>query len=260
MSRSLVVGNWKMQGTSASIQPLLEGLKSQLESGGAVAVCPPFPYLPLVAGLLDGTGISWGAQNVCSQPQGAVTGEVAADMLADLGCRYVIIGHSERRALFAEDDQLLAEKFVIAQQQGLTPILCVGESLEQREAGETLAWISGQLQAVIDVVGIQAFEKAVVAYEPIWAIGTGKTASPEQAQEVHAHIRRLFAGAGVGVSEDAGNGDAAAIAANLSLLYGGSVNAANAEALFAQSDIDGGLVGGAALKVDEFIAVCRAAG
>lgn len=248
MRQSLVVGNWKMHGSKASIAALLEGLKAGLPDGSAaVAVCPPAVYIDQVASALMGSGIDWGAQNVSDRNEGAFTGEISAPMLADVDCKYVIVGHSERRTLFAESDQIVAAKFKAVLDQGLKPILCVGESLEQRESGETLGWIEGQLQAVIEVVGMEAFSRSVVAYEPIWAIGTGKTATPEQAEEVHAHIRQVVAGFDEGV------------AAGLQLLYGGSVKAANAADLFTRENIDGALVGGASLKADEFIAIVRAA-
>lgn len=248
MRRSLVVGNWKMHGSRSAITLLLDGMKAGLnEPAAAVAVCPPAVYISQVADSLAGSGIAWGAQNLCEQPEGAFTGEISAGMLADFGCRYVIVGHSERRALYGETDALIAAKFKAALQSDIAPILCVGESLEQRESGETLAWIENQLTAVIGAVGIEEFARGVVAYEPIWAIGTGKTATPEQAQEVHAHIRRVLAG----YSET--------VAAGVQILYGGSVKAANAAELFARDDIDGALVGGASLQAQEFVAIVDAA-
>lgn len=253
MRRGLVVGNWKMHGSRASIAALVDGLRSGLVGAGPVgdsaevAVCPPAVYIAQVAEALGGTNIGWGGQNLSDQPEGAFTGEVSASMLADLGCRYVIVGHSERRTLYGETDQVVAGKFVAARAGGLSPILCVGESLAQREAGETLDWIRRQLEAVVDVAGVSAFSDAVVAYEPIWAIGTGKTATPGQAQQVHAHIRAVIATHSAGVAE------------NLQILYGGSVKADNAAQLFAQQDIDGALVGGASLKADDFIAIVSAA-
>jgi triosephosphate isomerase len=249
MRRGLVVGNWKMHGSRASVADLLVGLSAELSafSQADVAVCPPYLFIPQAAAALQSTAVTWGAQNLSEQPEGAYTGEVSASMLAEFGCQYVLVGHSERRALFAESDQLVAEKFKAAQAAGLTPILCVGESLEQREAGETLSWVERQLQAVIDEVGVAALANAVVAYEPVWAIGTGLTASPEQAQEVHAHIRQVIAVVDLSV------------ATGLQLLYGGSVKAENAADLFAKQDIDGALVGGASLQAAEFAAICKAA-
>jgi triosephosphate isomerase len=247
MRRKLVIGNWKMNGSMASVTELVAGLKPLQVDGVGVAVCPPFVYLPLVVDALADSAIAVGAQNVSEQSSGAFTGEVSASMLADFGCRYVLIGHSERREYQAESDQLVAAKFKALQAAGLTPVLCLGESLVQREAGGTLAFVEAQLRAVIDAVGIAAFKPAVVAYEPIWAIGTGLTATPEQAQEVHAHLRAVLS-----VYDRS-------VAQNVPLLYGGSVNAANAEQLFAEQDIDGALVGGASLKVEEFAAIIAAA-
>lgn len=250
MRQALVVGNWKMNGTVDSIDMLLGDLLVALPGDlrTEVAVCPPFPYLPVVAGLLSDSAIAWGAQNLSDQREGAYTGEVSARMLADLYCRYVIVGHSERRSLYGESDALVAAKLAAAQREGLTPILCVGETLAEREGGQTLAVIERQLLAVIDTLGIAVLKHAVLAYEPVWAIGTGKTASPQQAQEVHAFIRQLLA------QHDA------AVASRVQILYGGSVNADNAAELFAQADIDGGLVGGASLDAKAFSAVCVAAG
>jgi triosephosphate isomerase len=198
--------------------------------------------------LLKGSGVALGAQSVCAEAQGAFTGEVSAAMLKDVGCRYVLVGHSERRQLYGESDELVARKFVAAQSQGLVPVLCVGETLEEREAGQTLAVISRQMDAVLTVSGVAALGQAVVAYEPVWAIGTGRTATPEQAQEVHATIRSKIAGVD------------ATIGGLVRILYGGSVKASNARELFAMPDIDGGLVGGASLKADEFARICAGAG
>lgn len=249
MRQKLVVGNWKMHGSKAVVESLLSSLLDQLQdlADVSVAVCPPYAYLQQVQNQLEASSIDIGAQNVCAETQGAFTGEISAQMLLEFACRWVIVGHSERRALYSENDQTVAAKFVAAQDAGLTPILCVGESLAQRQGGDTLNWIEGQLRAVIERAGIEAFAKSVIAYEPIWAIGTGETASPEQAQEVHQHIRRVLA------SLDA------VIADNVSILYGGSVKANNAEELFAKPDIDGGLVGGASLDAPEFAAICKAA-
>ncbi len=238
-----------MHGSKAGVNELVAGIKAELagEHQLSVAVCPSFVFIPQVADALADTAIQWGAQNLGEHAEGAYTGEVSAVMLAEFGCRYAIVGHSERRSLYAETDQLVAAKFIAAQGAGLIPILCVGESLQQREAGDTLAWIERQLQVVIDAVGIDNFSRAVVAYEPVWAIGTGKTATPEQAQQVHVHIRQVLADAN------------SRIAQNVQILYGGSVKAGNAAELFAKDDIDGALVGGASLVATEFAAICKAA-
>ncbi|MBI2306436.1 MAG: triose-phosphate isomerase [Rhodocyclales bacterium] len=249
MRQKLVVGNWKMHGNAADNRQLLQSLVAGYPSVGdvSVAVCVPFPYLAQVQSLLAATPVAWGAQNLSEHAQGAYTGEVSAAMLGDFGCRYVIVGHSERRALYGETDRLVAAKFVAAKAAGLVPILCVGETLAQRESGDTARVVAGQLDAVLDLAGVAAFAGAVVAYEPVWAIGTGRTASPVQAQEVHAAIRVRIA------DRDAW------VAAGMQLLYGGSVKAQNAGEIFAQADIDGGLVGGASLVADEFLAICQAA-
>ncbi|MHA7917566.1 triose-phosphate isomerase [Alloalcanivorax xenomutans] len=243
----LVAGNWKMNGRLDMVEALGASLGGLRNSRTEVAVCPPFPYLAALASALGGSGVQIGAQNVSSHEDGAFTGEVSAEMLADMGCRYVIVGHSERRALYGEDDELVGEKFLRAQQGGLIPILCVGETLREREAGETEQVVVRQVSSVLDVAGIGAFDQAVVAYEPVWAIGTGETATPEQAQEVHARLRSALA------AEDA------SVASRIRLLYGGSVKSDNAALLFAQPDIDGGLIGGASLSADEFSAICLAA-
>lgn len=212
-----------------------------------VVICPPFPYLDTVREALASSSVALGAQDVSAEADGAFTGEVSAAMLVDAGCRFVIVGHSERRARHGETDALVAEKFARARAAGLRPILCLGETLAEREAGRTEVVVLGQLDAVIAHAGIAAFADAVIAYEPVWAIGTGHTASAEQAQEVHALIRARVA------SHDAG------VAQSLPVLYGGSVKADNAAALFAGADVDGGLIGGASLDVDSFLAICRAA-
>jgi len=250
MRRPLVAGNWKMNGSTASITTLLDGIKSGLDAVKAadVAVCPPFVYIPQAAAALQGTQVAWGGQDVSDQDSGAHTGEVAGAMLADLGCKYAIVGHSERRAVYGESDEFTARKFAAARRHGLVPILCVGESLEEREQGVTENVVSRQLDAVIELEGVDALADAVIAYEPVWAIGTGRTATPDQAQDVHAFIRGKIA---------AQNGT---IADNLQILYGGSVKASNAAELFAMADIDGGLIGGASLDADEFLAICRAPG
>jgi len=248
MRRPLVAGNWKMNGSTESVAALIHGLRAGLSADLAVdvLVCPPAVYLAQAGALLD-SSMALGAQDVSEHAAGAYTGETAASMLADLGCTCVIVGHSERRALFGDSDTRVAAKFSAVKAAGLTPILCVGETLDQRESGQTLAVIAAQIDAVLLEQGVGAFTGAVVAYEPVWAIGTGRTATPEQAQAVHAAIRAQIAAVDP------------TVAAELKILYGGSVGSANAEALFGQVDIDGGLVGGASLKVDDFLAICRAA-
>jgi len=249
MRQRLVAGNWKMFGSSARNQLLLEGLATQADSlrGVSCAVCVPFPYLPQARSVLSDSGIAWGAQNASQWPEGAYTGEVSVSMIADFGCRYVIVGHSERRAMFHEDDQLVAAKAKAVLEQGMTPVVCVGESLQEREAGITQDVVSRQLDAVIAGIGMDGLDKSVLAYEPVWAIGTGKTATPDEAQAVHGFLRSTVS------ARDADVGG------RLTMLYGGSVKAANAHALFGMDDIDGGLIGGASLKLDEFIAICKAA-
>ena len=244
-----VAGNWKMHGNLAQNQSLLEAvvLETRALQNASCAVCVPYPYMAQAQLILQGSHLAWGAQNVSQHHQGAYTGEVSADMLADFGCRYVVVGHSERRTLFGEEDQVVAEKFRAAQDRSLIPILCVGETLAQRELDETEKVIGKQLDAVINLVGIDAFRQSVIAYEPIWAIGTGKTATPQQAQEVHANIRNRIA---------AQSGE---IAGNIQILYGGSVKASNAHKLFEMPDIDGGLIGGASLIAAEFVSICLAA-
>jgi triosephosphate isomerase len=238
-----------MNGSKASIRTLLDGLKAGMAQvkNGEVAVCPPFVYLEEVSQQLRGTAIVWGAQNVSNEPSGAFTGEVSASMLKDFGCTYVIVGHSERRSYYGDTDLLVAKKFAAARAAGMTPILCVGETLDEREKNITEAVVARQLDAVMELEGAAALGSAVIAYEPVWAIGTGRTATPEQAQEVHAFIRQRIA------SLDANT------AAKVRILYGGSVKASNAEVLFGQADIDGGLIGGASLNAEEFLAICRAA-
>lgn len=248
--KPLIAGNWKMNGSLGESRRLVEALRNGVAAGApaTMLLCPPYVYLPAVGAWLQGSPIALGAQDVADKPgRGAYTGEVSGQMLRDVGCSHVIVGHSERRALYGETDAVVATKFKAAQAAGLLPIVCVGETLEQREAGQTRSVISGQVAAVVDSAGVQAFAKAVVAYEPVWAIGTGRTATPEQAQEVHAFIRAMVA------ARDA------TIAAGLSILYGGSVKGANARSLFAMADIDGGLVGGASLAAAEFLEIFRAA-
>lgn len=251
MRKGLVAANWKMHGSRESNAALLDALVTGLEQAGLVnnaetdvLICPPSVYLDQVRHLIGNSKLLLGAQNVHSEATGAFTGENSASMLRDIGCSHVIIGHSERREIFAESDSFIAAKFSAAQANGLIPILCVGETQEQREAGETKAIVLRQLAAVLESAGIQSFNNAVVAYEPVWAIGTGLTATPEQAQEVHALIRNTMSEQDV------------EIANNIQILYGGSVKGANAVELFAQPDIDGGLVGGASLDAEDFIKIC----
>ena len=249
MRQKLVAGNWKMFGSLKSNLQLLQDVAVGVSGlrGMAAAVCVPFPYLAQAQSVLTGTAVSWGAQNLSEQVQGAFTGEVSASMLQDFACRYVLVGHSERRAIYGESDALVAEKFAAALASGLCPVLCVGETLAQREAGKTVEVVAAQIDAVLKCVGVAAFSGAVVAYEPVWAIGTGRTASAGQAQEVHAAIRAQIAGADANVAD------------GLQILYGGSVKPGNAEELFGMPDIDGGLIGGASLVAADFLAICRAA-
>ena len=249
MRRRLVAGNWKMHGSEVHNQALLEGLAAR---SGALkeadcAVCVPFPYLSQARTLLADSVVGWGAQNVSERAEGAFTGEVSVSMLGDFGCRYVIVGHSERRSLFGESDELVAAKAEAVLENGLTPIVCVGESLDERDKDVTEAVVSRQLDAVISRVGAAGLDNSVVAYEPVWAIGTGKMATPQQAQAVHAFLRNRVTALDASVGE------------RLTILYGGSVKGANAAALFAMNDIDGGLIGGASLDLAEFMAICEAA-
>jgi len=247
MRRKLVAGNWKMHGSLSENEALLTGLLAGMADAKTdMAVCVPFPYLAQVQAKLKGSSIGFGAQNMSQHAKGAFTGEVSASMLKDFGCKYVIVGHSERRALYGETDAIVAEKYAAAQAAGLIPILCVGETLEERESGVTESVVARQIEAVIAKSGVASLAAAVIAYEPVWAIGTGKTASPEQAQAVHAFIRGMIRGLD------------AAVADGLIIQYGGSMKAANAAELLAQPDIDGGLIGGAALVAEEFLAICRA--
>jgi triosephosphate isomerase len=249
MRRKLVAGNWKMNGSLESIKSLIDEIKKGIGSvtSADVAVCPPVIYLPKVTALVEGTSIAVGAQNICDQDSGAYTGEISGTMLSGYGCKYAIVGHSERRSLYGESDELVARRYAAARRAGMTPILCVGELLEEREQGITEEVVGRQLDAVLDLEGIASFADAVIAYEPVWAIGTGKTASPEQAQEVHAFIRNKLAGLDATVAE------------NIVIQYGGSVKGANATELFGMQDIDGGLIGGAALDAKDFLAICQAA-
>ena len=245
----LVAGNWKMNGSNAANAELMDGIIAGMPQSDTVSllVCPPFPYLATMADQLSGTGIALGAQNVSEHAAGAFTGETAPSMLTDVGCTYVIVGHSERRAIMGESSETVAAKFRAAQDAGLMPVLCVGETQEERETEQTEAVVDEQLNAVIDDSGIEAFRSAVIAYEPVWAIGTGLTATPEQAQDVHQYIRGVL-----GVR----NQD---VAGAVKILYGGSVKGDNAAGLFGKPDIDGGLIGGASLKSADFLAIAEAA-
>ena len=239
-----------MNGSQAEAATLLDGIHQGMSAvkQAEVVVCPPFILIPAVATRLKGSRLAWGGQNLNANISGAYTGEVSGPMLKDFGCTYVIVGHSERRALYGDTDQGVAQKFKAAQVAGLIPILCVGETLEEREANATETVVARQLDAVLALTGIESLANAVIAYEPVWAIGTGKTATPQQAQAVHKFIRGKLAG------------KSAAVAEGLRLLYGGSVKGANAQELFGQADIDGGLIGGASLNTEDFLAICRAAG
>lgn len=249
MRQPLVAGNWKMNGTRESVAELLDGIKAGIGDVrvAEMAVCAPAIFIGDVQSRLEGTPIAWGGQDLSVHDKGAFTGEISASMLTDYGCKYVIIGHSERRSYHAESDALVAEKFEVALEGGLIPVFCIGETLEEREGGITEEVVARQVDAVIDRLGVAALARGVVAYEPVWAIGTGKTATPDQAQEVHAFIRSRVA------SRDA------AVADGLRILYGGSMNAGNAAELLACADIDGGLIGGASLKAEDFLAIGRAA-
>ena len=249
MRKPIVLGNWKLNGSMASTEALVAGVLSGL--GGLdrieVGVCPPCVYIPKVVELASGTDLRVGGQTSSEHQSGAFTGEVAADMLRDVGCHYVLVGHSERRTLYGETDSIVADKVQAALHAGLMPVLCVGETLEERDAGQAESVVQCQLDAVLDKVGVGTFERIVMAYEPVWAIGTGRTATPDQAQAMHATIRKHIAGRDE------------AVARRVRLQYGGSVKADNAAEHFAQVDIDGGLIGGASLKAEDFLAICRAA-
>lgn len=247
MRQPMVAGNWKMNGSSSSVSELIDGIKAGAGAANAeVVVCPPYIYIPAVAAAIAGSDIHLGAQNMCDQDSGAFTGEVAGPMLKDVGCEYVIIGHSERRAIYGESDEVTAVKYAAVLKNNLKPIFCMGESLEEREQGITEQVVARQIDAILDSSGVASLANAVLAYEPVWAIGTGKTATPEQAQEVHAFIRGKIAGQDAGIAE------------GLRILYGGSMNPGNAAELRSQPDIDGGLIGGASLKPDDFLAICTA--
>lgn len=249
MRRTLIAGNWKMNGSFAANRSLLSEIVAGLpvSSDCDVLVCAPAPYLTQCAELLTASLVKWGAQDVSEHAQGAFTGEVSASMLVDCGCRYVIVGHSERRAYHAESNAVVARKTLRALSENLIPIVCVGETLEQRESGQTEEVVAAQLQAVLDVVDVAQITQLVVAYEPVWAIGTGKTATPQMAQDVHAFLRQQIALKDV------------AAAASVQILYGGSMKPENAKDLLAMTDIDGGLIGGAALKSADFLAIAAAA-
>ena len=247
MRSSLIAGNWKMNGNLQSVIDLVEGIKAGTPGKAELAVCPPAMFLMKVGGMLADTKIALGAQNVCDQESGAYTGEISASMLKECGCRYAIVGHSERRSHYLESDQLVAARFAMAVNTGLSPILCVGETLYEHEQGVTEAVVAKQIDAVLDACGIAGFAQAVIAYEPVWAIGTGLVASPDTAQTVHGFIRGKLA---------ASDAD---IAQRVQILYGGSMNPANAADLLSQPDIDGGLIGGASLKADDFLAIAQSA-
>ncbi|HTS84187.1 MAG TPA: triose-phosphate isomerase [Usitatibacter sp.] len=250
MRSKVVVGNWKLNGSVAGNEALLKALLGGIPRNGTAgcAVCVPYPYLAQARALLEGSPIAWGSQDCSRHEKGAFTGDVSAAMIAEFGARYSIVGHSERRTLFGDTDAIVVEKFGRAKRAGLTPVFCVGETLEEREAGRTESVLARQVDALLDAGGAQRLTGSIVAYEPVWAIGTGKTATSQQAQQAHDFIRRRVA------AKDA------KVAAQLPLLYGGSVKAANAAELFAMPDVDGGLVGGASLVAEEFVAIWRAAG
>jgi len=248
MRQPLVAGNWKMNGSKASAEALLAGIKDGMAPihKTEVLVCPPFPYLALAVAALTGSRVAVGAQNACTEAGGAYTGEVSAAMLKDVGCTYVILGHSERRQYYGETDAVIAKKYAQALAAGLTPILCVGETLEERERGETETVVARHLDGVMGTAGVEAIARGVIAYEPVWAIGTGMTATPGQAQEVHAFLRQRIAA------------KSAEVASKVRILYGGSMKPDNALELMSQTDIDGGLIGGASLKASDFLAICQA--
>jgi len=247
MRRKFVAGNWKMHGSRASAQALVDAIARASAPACDVAVFPPFPYLPELIARAAGSAVIFGAQDVSAHDKGAYTGEVAASMVKDIGATHALVGHSERRQYHAESNEMVAEKFAQAQAAGLTPVLCVGETLEQRDGGRTEEIVAAQLDAVLKRSGIDALAQALIAYEPVWAIGTGRTATPEQAQAVHAFIRGKLAR------------ENATISGSVRVLYGGSVKPDNAAALFAQTDIDGGLIGGASLVAADFLTICAAA-
>ncbi|MFW2439450.1 MAG: triose-phosphate isomerase [Arenicellales bacterium] len=250
MRRPLVAGNWKMNGDSESTVNLVNGIVAGRGDviNAEVLICPPYILIPRAADALKGRDdISLGAQDLDINESGAFTGQISASMLVDAGCQYVLVGHSERRALYGESDQDVAAKFKVAQDGGLKPVLCVGETQAERESGDTEAVVARQLLAVIDLVGIDKLANSVIAYEPVWAIGTGMTATPEQAQDVHRFIRNMLSALSADIAE------------NMQILYGGSMNAGNADALIGMQDIDGGLIGGASLQAESFLAICKSA-
>ncbi|MCG8429300.1 MAG: triose-phosphate isomerase [Chromatiales bacterium] len=249
MRQPLVAGNWKMNGSQESIKTLLSGIKSGMGrvNNAEVAVCAPAIYIPMAQAELQDSGVAWGGQDVSTEASGAFTGEISTAMLQDFGCKYAIVGHSERRTYHGESDQYVAKKYAAARAAGLVPILCIGETLEEREQGITEEVVARQLDAVIELEGVAALANGVIAYEPVWAIGTGKTATPDQAQDVHQFIRGRVA------AHDQ------AVADGVRILYGGSMKPDNAAELISKPDIDGGLIGGASLKADDFLGICEAA-
>ena len=249
MRKYFVAGNWKMNGTKAEVSSLISGVKEAVAGFSKIdiAVFPSFVFLDQVIKGVENSNVAYGAQNLCEYEKGAYTGEISGAMLNDFNCKYVLIGHSERRHVFGESNEVTATKFMMAQANGLMPVLCVGETQEHREANQTEAVICEQIEAIIQKAGIAALKNSIVAYEPVWAIGTGLTATPEQAQEVHAYIREMLAKQDTDLAE------------NLCIVYGGSVKGSNAAEIFAKPDVDGGLIGGASLKSDDFAAICQAA-
>ncbi len=245
MRHKLVIGNWKMHGSLTANADLLAAVKAA-PARARLAVCAPFPYLAQCQQILAGSQVAWGAQDVSAQARGAFTGEVAASMLGEFGCAYALVGHSERRTYHGETDATVAAKALRALEFGIVPVVCVGETLAQREAGQTEAVVGAQLQAVLDALSVEQLGRIVLAYEPVWAIGTGKTATSEQAQAVHAFLRKQVAARDAGVAD------------RLAILYGGSVKPDNAAELFSMSDIDGGLIGGASLKAEDFLVIGNA--
>jgi triosephosphate isomerase len=248
MRTPLVAGNWKMNGSTESIGILLDGIKAGMAdvANAEVAVCAPAVYIPQLQAALTGSRVAWGGQDVSAHASGAYTGEISTAMWQDFACKYVIVGHSERRTYHGETDEQVADKLEAARQSGLVPIFCIGETLDEREQGSTEAVVARQMDAVINKYGVAALGDSVIAYEPVWAIGTGKTATPEQAQDVHAFIRARIAAS------------SAEVADKIRILYGGSMKPDNAVELMAKADIDGGLIGGASLKAEDFLAICKA--
>ena len=248
MRTPLVAGNWKMNGSRASVKELINGVVDGAKAinGVDIAVCPPFIFIADVVAVTEGTAVAVGSQDASTELKGAFTGEISVEMIKDFGCKYAIVGHSERRTLYGETDEIVAKKFGVVKNAGLIPIFCIGETLEEREQDITEEVCARQIDAVFAAHGDNAFEGSVIAYEPVWAIGTGKTASPEQAQAVHAFIRAHLAKRNADIAE------------KVQILYGGSMNPGNAKELMSQADIDGGLIGGASLKADDFLAVCAA--